>query len=336
MKVSWTKIRRLTIYFGFGLLVGTVLFIFLDVNPLTAYRIMIESTLLSWSGFAETVGRFSTLLLPSLGIAVAFRCGVFNIGAPGQIYMGAIAATGVGIFFSGLSWYFLLPLVLLASFIAGAALAYIPAILKAKFQINEILVSLMLNFPVILFSTYLIVGPWRDRTVMEPQTSPIGQGAYLPLLFKGTSINASLIIGLAAAILLYFMFRKMALGFSITAVGKNPEASRFAGINTTATIVISMLISGGLAGLGGMGEICGTYHRLIRGFSPGFGFIAILIAILGKLKPLGVVASTFFFSVIMIGTDAIQREMEVPSGIVLTMQAILIIFIFLAGYLKNK
>lgn len=336
MKISWNKTTKLIIYSGFGLLTGAVLFLFLNVNPLVAYWIMLESTLLSWSGLGETLGRFSTLLLPSLGVAVAFRCGVFNIGAPGQIYMGAIAATGVGIFFAELSWYFLLPLVLLASFAAGASLAFIPGILKAKLQINEILISLMLNFPVILFSTYLIVGPWRDRTVMEPQTSLIGQGAWLPILFKGTSVNASLLIGLAAAILLYILFSKMTLGFAINAVGKNPKASKFVGINTTATIVMSMAISGGLAGLGGMGEICGTYHRLIRGFSPGFGFIAILIAILGKLKPLGVVASTFIFAVMMVGTDAIQREMEVPSGIVLTMQAILIIFIFLAGYLKNE
>ena len=336
MLISWKKTVTLTLYLVFALLVITGLFLILGANPLNAFRIMLESTILSWKSLSETLGRFLTLLLPALGVMVAFRCGVFNIGAPGQIYMGAVAATGIGILFSNLSWYFLLPLVLLGSFSAGAAWAFIPAIFKAKFQINEILVSLMLNFPAILFSTYLINGPWRDRTVMTPLSYPIGLGAQLPVLFKETSIHAGILIGLAAAIILYIIFKRTTLGFAIQAVGKNPEASRFAGINITAVIVVAMLISGGLSGLGGMVEICGTYYRLIRGFSPDFGYIAILIAILGKLKPLGVVASTFFFSVIMVGSDGIQRQMEIPSGIVLTIQAILIIFIFLTGYLKEE
>jgi len=329
--VKGTTFRSILLYLisvGLGLIIGGALpALAINISPMEVYQTIFYASLGNMLRISETLVKTIPLWLIGLGIAVAFSSGFWNIGAEGQFYWGAIAAIGIGIIISGMN----LPppiailLILIAGFLAGALWALIPAVLKVYLGVNEIIVTVMMNFIAIYFAEYLILGPWRDPAVPEPMTYALPLEARLPKILPGTPLHAGIFIAIIATLVAYVILEKTPLGFEIKCVGNNPKAALWSGINLSKVVISSMLLSGGLAGLAGVCEITGIHYRLLRGVSPGYGFLAIIVALLAKLSPLGVPASAFFFAMLLVGADALQRTVKIPVSAVYVIQAVILL-----------
>jgi simple sugar transport system permease protein len=327
---------------GVGLLVGAGLIAGSGASPIVAYRAVFIGAFGNIYNFTETLVKATPILLAGLGVMVAFRCSVWNIGAEGQLRMGALAATAVGIAFAGraVSGVLLIPLLLVAAFAAGGAWGALAGWLKVRWRVDEVIGTIMLNFIAALFVNYMITGPLREPTGGGvPLTREIAEAAQLPRLFGnvliGVRLHLGFVIGLIAAGLVYVFLWHTVPGYQLRAVGANPKAAQLGGINVTWNIVLSLIISGGLAGLAGMGEVAGLHYRLIEGFSPNYGATGIIVALLGKLHPLGVVIASILFGGLIIGIDAMTRAVEVPGSIVFVMQGVIVLCV-LAGELLAR
>ncbi len=316
-------------------IVGGLLILAIGANPLQAYWALVRAAFGSVNGFAETMVKASPLMLAGLGIAVAFRARFWNIGAEGQIYAGGILAAVVGIYLTGLSPVVHLPLTLLAGIAGGALYGLIPGFLKARLRVNEVITTLMLNHLTILLTGYLVHGPMRDKTsgiTISPQLSP---AAWLPIIVPRTRFHLGIPLAIGVAILLHWLLNKTVLGYQIRAVGENRRAARVAGIPVERTIIWAMVLSGALAGLAGMAEVAGVQHRLVDEFSPGYGFLAIAVALLGDLQPLGVVLAAILFAALLNGADAMQRAASVPVPVIFVIEGLVIIFVA-ARFLRRR
>lgn len=270
------------------------------------------------SGFAvnEMLTRATPLVLTGLAVSVAFRARLWNIGAEGQLYMGALAATALGTGFVDLPPFLLVPLLVVAGAIAGAAMLAWPALLKTRLGVDEVVVTLLSNFLVALLVSMLLEGPLKDPMGLGwPQSEPIVQAGELPKLVTGMRLHAGFLVALALALATWIAMSRMTLGFRIRAVGLNAGAARFAGIGVGRTILWTALLSGGLAGIAGVGEVAGLKGNLTTDLSPGFGYAGIVVATLARLHPLGVVLSAVFVAGIFVGADAMSRGAGVPSYI---------------------
>lgn len=310
-----------------ALAVGAFLILVVGVSPLVAYVALVRGAFGSANSLTQIVLKATPLLLIGLGLTVAFRCKVWNIGAEGQFYMGALAATWVGVSFGGIPTPLMLPLVGVAGFTGGALWGVIPAVLKIKRGVNEIISTLMMNYIAIFFLSYLVRLPLKDPDYYLPQTAAISSLSELPFLFPGSRLHAGIVVALLCVPLIYFVLWKTTLGYRIRAVGANPDAARYAGMNIARNIIMAMIISGGLAGLAGMVEVAGIHHRLLVGISPGYGYTAIVVALLGKLNPIGVMLAAYLFAVLVIGADSMQRILGIPVTIVVAIQALVILFV---------
>lgn len=321
-------IYGLSISIGLG--ISALPIVIMGANPLEAYWTMFYASLGGVSQIAETLVKAIPLWLAGLSVAVAFSVGFWNIGAEGQLHWGAIATTGVGIALASLA----LPspiailIVLASGLIAGTFWALIPAFLKAYLRINEIIVTVMMNFIAIYFTEYLILGPWRDPTAPEPMTPPIASAAQLPKLIPRTWFHSGIFVAIAATVVVFFIMEKTPLGYEIKCTGNNPKAAKWGGIDVSRVIIYSMILSGGLAGLAGACEIAGVHYRLLRGFSPGYGFLAIIVALLAKLNPIGVAFAAFFFAALLVGADALQRTIGMPVSAVYVIEATILLSVF--------
>ena len=306
---------------------GTVL-IAAGENPLTVYDAMLRGALGDRNGVAETLVKTIPLLLTGLGVAVAFRMQLWNIGAEGQLYFGAIAATGAGLFlFPSAPPTVLIPLLVVAGLLGGAAWGLVPGVLRAFLGANEIITSLMLNYVAILFAEYLVHGPWRDPEAFGfPGTEPLPAAAWLPR-WGTTRVHLGLAFGIAAAGLLWVMLRRTRWGYEINVMGHNPRAARYAGMPTRRSIVTIMALSGALAGLAGMSEVTGIGHQLQRNLSPGYGYTAIIVAWVGRLHPLGVVLVAFLLAALLVGGDQLQMTMGLPAAIAPMLQGTILFFL---------
>jgi ABC-type uncharacterized transport system permease subunit len=294
-----------------GLLAGSVGNPFVNIGPVT-----------------ETLLRATPLIFAGLAVALGFRAGLFNIGAEGQIYIGALFATAVGISFPDLPLLIHLPLAVLAGFIGGAVWGFVPGILKARTGAHEVITTIMLNYV-----SYLIVDlalrqtfyqlPERD----DPVSKFILPSATLPRLLPDERLHWGLILALLAAVAVWWLLFRSTKGFEFRAVGLNPSAARYAGMNISRTVVLTMMISGGLAGLAGASEILGTNLRLTPGFSPHWGFDAIAIALLGASRPVGVVFSAILFGALRAGATPMQAQTGIPVDLVVVIQGLVIMFI---------
>ncbi|MCA9879889.1 MAG: ABC transporter permease, partial [Thermomicrobiales bacterium] len=285
-------------------------------NPLTVYRAMLTGALGSWNGVAETLVKTTPLLLAGLGVAVAFRMQLWNIGAEGQLYFGAIFASWMALYLApGVSGWLMVPLMVVAGMVGGALWGFIPGALRAFFGASEIITSLMLNYVAILFSDYLIHGPWRDPQAYGfPGTPQFPDAAWLPR-WGTTRVHLGLLFGLAAALLLWFLLRRTRWGYEISVMGENPRAARYAGMPMTRTILLVMALSGALAGLAGMSEVAGIGHQLQRNLSPGYGYAAIIVAWLARLHPFGAVLVAFLLAALTVGGDQLQMSLGLPAAI---------------------
>ncbi len=317
-----------------ALLVGALLLSFAGANPWFVYRRMAELAYGSLYGWSDTTIKATPLILAGLGVSIAFRMRLWNIGAEGQLFLGAFFATGVA-----LHWLpaqtptaLMLLAMAIAGFIGGALWALIPGLLKARLNVNEIITTLMLNYVATLWNNFFVYGPWSERgfglTPQYPRSAWMPRftdfGSVVPAL-RGLTAHFGIFIGLVVALLLWIVWRRTRWGFEISVIGDNPRAARYAGINLTRNILLVMALSGGLAGLAGMSEVSGVVHRLQERFSPGYGFTAIIIAWLAKLNPLAIVLVAYLFGGLLVGGDAIQ-----PAGIAQLLQGV-ILFVVVGG-----
>lgn len=283
---------------------------------LEAYGLMLQGALGGRLAITETLARAAPLILTGLAAAVAFRAKLWNIGGEGQLYLGAVAAVVVGSTAWASSPYIMIPAVMLAGFAAGALLLLVPTLLKTKLGVDEVVTTLLLNFVVLLFVSLLVEGPLQDPMSMGwPQSEPIVEEATLPRLIARTRVHLGLVVALVSAALVWLLIARTRWGFEARAVGANPAAARFAGMSTGAVLVRVALLSGGLAGLAGVGEVAGARGYLTTDLSPGYGYSGIVVAMLAQLNPLGVVAAAFFIAVVFVGADSMGRALGISSYI---------------------
>ncbi len=312
-----------------ALVVAAIFFASYGISPFRAYGAILRGALGSWSGFSETLRRMIPLLLCGVGLTVAFRALFWNIGADGQLLLGTVAATWVALF-SGLPDPLLLPVMFLAGFAAGALWGLIPAILKVKMGINDVITTLMMNYIAIYIVLYLIHGPWKGPSMRGfAYTDMFPQAARLPTIGHTHVHWPTLLMGLLIALLAYIMLNRTRTGFEIRVVGENPHAARYAGISEFKTVVTVMLISGGLAGFAGVGEVAGVHLRLLDPIqiSMGYGYTAIIVAWLARKNPLGVIITSFFFGVLMAGGDVIKVNLGLPFQLINVFNGLIMFFL---------
>ncbi len=330
------QIRILAILLSLAIM--SVVFLSLHINPVYAFKAMFAYAF--GRGILSTLSRAMTLVLIAIGLSMAFRSLFWNIGAEGQYLVGAITAFGIGLLFPNLSGYLLVPLMLIGGFAAGALYGQLPAILKVKLKVNEVITTLMLNYIAIRLLYYLVYGPWNVSEVVGgvkytgyAVTNNIPYQAQLATV--GNSTLSYAMMGLVAAFLIieYLIMERTPLGYDFKVIGDNPEAARYAGLRFLRLTMILMLISGGLAGLAGAGELMANQHRLRPGFASGFGYTAIIVAWLGGTNPLGLLLAGIFIAGIIIGGFNFQIATRLQIGFVGIFQGVLLFSVLFGEFL---
>ena len=306
-------------------LIGMALFALLGKDPVRGLQVFFWEPLRSSYALGELLLKATPLLLIALGLAVCFRSNIWNIGAEGQFVMGAIAAGGVALLADKTTGGWLMPLVLLAGVLGGMVWAGLVALLRERFNANEILVSLMLVYVATLVLSYLVFGPWKDPLGYNfPQTKTFEAAALVPRLMAGSRVNLGLPLALAAAAALWvFLFRTRA-GFALLVGGLAPAAARYAGFSSRRTLWTALLISGGAAGLAGALEVAGPVGQLTPYVPAGYGFAAIIVAFVGRLHPVGMVFSALLMSLLYIGGELAQSRLGLPKSLTGVFQGLLL------------
>ena len=321
-------------------LVGAILILSVGKDPIVAYTALFNGAVGDVFGlqlkFGETILKMTPLLFIGLGVAFALHCRVWNIGAEGQLYLGALGSILVALHWPNASAWFVITMTILASFLGGALWAAIPAFFKARYRVDEIISTFLLNFVGLFFISYLAHGPMRDPEGFMPQTRMISENAELPILVEGTRIHLGIAVALFCALVIYIVIRHTTWGYELQAVGANPNAARYSGISVGKNIFLALVVSGGLAGLAGMGEVQGNMGRLTDTISPGYGFTGIVVAILGRLNPIGIIVAAFFFAILLVGGDAMQGAAQISSAIIEVLQGLIVLFVIGSEILVNE
>jgi simple sugar transport system permease protein len=310
------------------LLTGFVVLSALGTSPLAAFRVFFVEPVSSLYGVGELLLKATPLMLCALGLAPGYRANVWNIGAEGQLTIGAITGAGVGLFAHDQLKGWVMPAMLLAGIGGGMLWAAIPAYLRLRFRTSEIFVSLMLVYIAQLFLSYLVHGPWRDPAGQNfPQSPALVDAATLQPLFEGARVNAAFAMALLLAALFWWFGSVTAAGFRLQVSGLAPAAARYAGISEARNVWLAMLIGGGAAGLAGICEVAGPIGMLQPVISPGYGFAAIIAAFVGRLHPLGIVFSSLLMSALYLGGESAQVELQLPSSVTGLFQGTLLFFL---------
>lgn len=284
-----------------------------------------------------TTVRAIPLMLTGLAIALAFRAGVWNIGAEGQLLAGALAAAWIGLVGSSLPRWILVPLLLALAGCAGALWALVPALMKLRLGVGEVITTLLMSFVGIYLTAYLVHGPLQEPRGVFPQTEAIAESARLPALVPGTRLHIGLLLAVAAAAALAWLLRRTRLGFRLRAVGASPEAARVAGkIDTGRVLLVAFLGSGALAGLAGGVQVAGVTYALYEGYSPGWGYSAIAVALLAALDPFWVLATALLFGALEAGAAAMQRDAGVPAVWAVAVQALVILTVLALDRVRRR
>jgi ABC-type uncharacterized transport system permease subunit len=304
---------------------GVFLFIS-GYNPFGVYGVLFKGAFGTWYGLSESIVTAIPLILTGLGVSIAFRMVLWNIGGEGQLYMGAFAASWVALSYPDAPAYILQPAMFMAGFTGGALWGLIPAIPRALKGVNETLTTLMLNYVAIFWVGYLVYGPWRDpQSYNFPITPDFSQNAILPHL-GNTRIHAGILIALGLVVIVYFVIQHTVWGYEIRVAGESRRAADYAGINVVRNILLVMLISGGLCGLAGYCEVAGIFRKLQHTISPGYGYTAIIIAWLAKLNPWAIVVVAFLFGGLISGGYTMQAA-GLPSTTVTMLQGVILFFV---------
>jgi general nucleoside transport system permease protein len=307
---------------------GFCLFALLGHDPLAALYHFFVSPVTSTYGIAELVVKATPLILIATGLSIGFRANVWNIGAEGQLTIGALAGGGLALWLYDSESPLLLPAMLVAGALGGMAWAAIPAFLRTRCNVNEILTSLMLSYVALLLLSLLVHGPWRDPAGFNfPQSRMFAMAATMPILLDGTRLHLGALLALAAALGAWVLLGRTLIGFQVKVVGAAPAAAGFAGFSQKRMVWLSLLAGGGLAGLAGIGEVAGPIGQLVPVISPGYGFTAIIVAFVGRLHPLGVIAAGLVMALSYIGGENAQIAVGLPTAVTGVFQGMLLFFL---------
>lgn len=310
-----------------ALVLGAGLIALGGVNPVTAYVALFEGAFFDYYGFANTLVKMSPILLAGLAVVIPLRAGLFNIGAEGQIYIGGLVAAAAALYLPDLPAAIHIPIVILAGAIGGGLWGFIPGYLKAYHGINEVIVTILMNYVGINLVSYFAGGPMMQDGAPYPYSEEISEHLWLPWIMGGTDAHAGILFGLGLALIVWLVVRYTTIGFALDTVGKNKTAARYAGINVKRQIMLSMFVAGAFAGLAGTFEVIGLKFRLYHLFSPGYGYDGIVVAFLAGLNPLLVPLSAFFLSGLKAGAHIMQRATGLESTVIDAIQGLVIIFV---------
>src|SRR5512136_882176 len=338
MRVSrWLPIWTSIVAVAVALMIGGVLIVAVGGDPFATYGHIVNVGFGSLGGITDTLTKATPLILVGLACALAFRMKLWNIGAEGQFFIGAWAASAVvllPILPPETSPIIFIPVMMIAGMLGGAAWGFIPGFLKARFRVNEVITTLMLNYIAVAWNNFFIFAVWSEGGF---QMSPVfPRTAWLPRLsdlasqikdFRGLTLHGGFIIALIAAVIMWFILNRSKWGYEIRLIGDNPKAAEYAGIPIKRNIILVMMVSGALAGLAGMSEISGVVHRLQGAISPGYGFTGIIIAWLAKLNPFAVILVSIFFGALLLAGREIQ-----PSGIPKMIQGIVLVCLIASDF----
>jgi general nucleoside transport system permease protein len=320
----------------------------LGASPLTGYHALITGAFGGSYALGSTAVKAVPLLLVGVGICIAFRANVFNIGGEGQIAMGGLAGTATALAVPDLPGPVLIPLVLLAGAAGGAAWGAIPGAFKAYFNVNEILSTIMLNLVAVQLMNYLLAGPMVDHTAgsiiggLIPQTRLLSKNSWLPILVSGTQLHLGVLISVLVAVAAYFLLWRTSFGFRVRAVGLSREAATYAGMPVRRTVTAAMTLSGAMCGLAGSMLVFGSIsHRMVSdgsltGFTGSAGFNGIVVALFGGLNPLWTILSAFVFAGLLVGGTSMQVVTNVPSDLIVALNGLVVVFVVSLEYLRRR
>lgn len=342
----------------FALLVGAIVILLIGEDPIFVYKTLFSNAIGNRDGWGNVLFRATPLIFTGLTVAFAFRCGLFNIGGEGQMYIGSFLATWVGFTFTNLPAFILLPLCILTAAAGGALWAAVPGILKAKTGVHEVIVTIMMNWIASSLTFFLVLkfkaAPTEAMVAagvkqMIPHTSEIAQAARLPRLYNifkflnidfpaYNQVNVSFFIAIGVAILAYYILWKTNLGYEIRAVGYSPLAAEYGGISVAKNIILAMMISGAFAGLVGTNEVMGFKYRWRQELFTGLGFNGIAVALLGKNHPLGVVLAAILFGILNYGGAIVNiyTEGRIPRELIMVLQAVIVIFVVISDEVVKR
>src|SRR5258706_1308892 len=322
---------------GLMIVGGFVVFLLLGRDPLLGFKVFFLNPIADQYGVAELLLKATPLALIAMGLAIGFRANVWNIGAEGQFLLGACAASGVALYLPGVeSRVLLLPAMLVAGAAGGALWAAIPAVLKKRFNANEILVSLMLVYIAKLLVSWLVFGPWKDPEGFNfPQTRMFGDSALLPVLIEGTRLNFAFVIALLAIAAGYVFMARSFYGFQMLVAGEAPDAACYAGFSARRAVWVGLLTGGAAAGIAGMAEVSGPMGQLTDHVSNNYGFAAIIVAFVGRLNPIGILLASVLMALLYLGGEQAQQYLNLPSSISLVFQGMLLFFLLGADVFIN-
>jgi simple sugar transport system permease protein len=310
-----------------GLAVGAVIILFSGKNPIHAYGALFRGAFGSLIKTADTLDRASVLILSGLAASVAFGTSVWNLGLEGQLYVGAFAAAWVGFSIHGLPAALHIPLALLAGTLAGALWSLPAIVLKLVWNVNELVTTLMLNYIAILGTAYLVAFPFKSPTAFMPGTDTLDATARLPRLIPGSILNIGFLIALVLAFVAYWFIYRTKMGYELRMVGFNPRFAGYAGMPVKRSAFMAMMLSGALVGLGGAVVITGFFGRFISSFSVGYGWDGMLIALLARNHPLGVLPASLFYAALANGALSMQSATGVPQALVTTVKGTIMFFV---------
>lgn len=318
------------------MVVGAIIFSLIGYDGLGAVREIFLTPLTNSYKWQDLGIKAAPLIIIGVGLSIAYRANVWNIGAEGQYIMGGLAGTGVALFTWGMTGWWILPLMVLAGVLGGALYAAIPALLKTRLNVNEILTSLMLTYASVQLIYYLIRAPWKDPMGMGfPQTRLFSEAARLPTIIPGTIVHLGVPIAVLVGLVAWFIMTRSVFGYRMRVVGAAPHAARYGGFSEHKTIWLAMLVSGALAGLAGVLEVAGPFQRMVPGFPTNYGFTAIIVAFLGRLNPLGVIIAGVVLAITFVGGEVAQTTIGLPNAATGIFQAMMLFFL-LAGDILIK
>ena len=310
------------------LLSGIFLFRLMGVAPLDALYAFFVDPITTKYGWAELGVKATPLILIGVALSVGFRAGVWNIGAEGQLTLGAVCGGGVALWLYQVDSVFVLPLMIVCGILGGMAWAAIPALLKTKFNVNEILTSLMLTYVATLFLSFLIHGAWRDPDGFNfPESRIFHDAATLPVIWQGTRLHLGWVFALGAVAAVWVLMSRTIIGFQIKVIGQAPDAGRHAGFSVNRMIWFCLMLGGGMAGMAGLFEVAGPIGQLLPNISPGYGFTAIIVAFVGRLHPFGVLCAALVMALSYLGGESAQITMNLPLAVTGVFQGMLLFFL---------
>lgn len=322
------------------LALGSIILLTINADVLKTYLVIFTEPLKNKIQLTEVLIRAIPLSIIALGITVAYRSGIINIGAEGQMAIGILTATAVALSVNNIPRPLNILLVIIAGAIGGSLWGFIPGILKAKLKVSELLSTVMLNYIAAQFYTFFLRGPMIDPAELTlgsgtPQSMRLDKSVWLTKLMKGTRLHSGIFIVIILAIFIYILLWKTSFGYKLRAAGASSKAARYGGIKVATFVTVSMIISGAFAGIAGSVEVLGVHHRAIEGITGGYGFAGLVVALFGALHPLGILPASFFFGLLLIGADMTQRLVGVPANMVQVLEGLIILVIVATQQILN-